>query len=256
MPYQVKEVSESAGVSVRTLHHYDAVGLLAPSSVTPAGYRLYSDRDLERLQQILFFKEIGFGLQEIKEILDSPDFDRRKALNAHRELLLEKRERMDRMLETVDRTIRSIDEGTPLSGQDMFDGFDMGRIREHQAKYGEEARRLYGKQVVEETEGKVSGYSEDRWKEIHGAISDIYGKLASRMSYGPADNQAQEAIAAWRQTITDHFYDCTLEIFRGLGDLYVEDERFTASIDSHAPGLARFMREAMHLYCDRMEGKT
>jgi DNA-binding transcriptional MerR regulator len=256
MSLQVKEVSDLAGVSVRTLHHYDAIGLLIPSSVTAAGYRLYSDGDLEKLQQILFFKEIGFSLQEVKEILDSPGFDRRRALKAHRELLLEKRERMDRMLETVDRTIESIEGGTYMAKKDLFDGFDMEKIKEHQAQYSEETRQLYGKDVVEATERRVNGYSEDKWKEIHMTISGIYSSLAARMPYGPADPEAQQAVAAWHQCITDHFYECTLEVFRGLGNLYVDDDRFTVNIDKHQNGLAQFMKEAMHVYCDRMEAQT
>jgi MerR family transcriptional regulator, multidrug-efflux activator len=256
MSLQVKEVSDLAGVSVRTLHHYDAIGLLVPSSVTPAGYRLYSDGDLEKLQQILFFKEIGFSLQEVKEILDSPGFDRRRALEAHRELLLEKRERMDRMLETVDRTIESIEGGTNMARKDLFDGFDMEKIKEHQAKYSEETRQLYGKDFVEATERRVNGYSEDKWKEIHMTVSGIYSRLAARMPYGPADPEAQQAVAAWHRCITDNFYDCTLQVFRGLGNLYVDDDRFTANINKHQIGLAQFMKEAMHVYCDRMEAQT
>jgi DNA-binding transcriptional MerR regulator len=256
MSLQVKVVSEMAGVSVRTLHHYDAIGLLVPSSVTQAGYRLYSDQDLERLQQILFFREIGFSLQEIKEILDSPGFDRRKALTAHRELLLEKRERMERMLETVDRTIRSIEGGSVMAKKDLFDGFDMDKIKEHQAKYGEEARRKYGKDMVEAAERKVSGNSVEQWKEMHEGMAHIYSRAASRMPFGPDDAEAQAAVADWRQFITDHYYDCTLEIYRGLGNLYVDDERFTANINRNQPGLAQFLKEAMHIYCDRKEGKA
>ncbi|WP_276357967.1 MerR family transcriptional regulator [Cohnella caldifontis] len=256
MGKQVKEISELAGVSVRTLHHYDEIGLLTPSSVTPAGYRLYSGEDLERLQQILFFKEIGFSLQEIKEILDSPGFDRGQALKAHRGLLLEKRARLDRMLETVERTIRSIEGGSPMADKELFEGFDMNAIKEHQAKYAEEARQTYGTKVVEETERRVGSYSEEKWKEMHAQTGAIYVRIASRMPYGPEDAEAQEAVGEWHRFINDHYYDCTLEIFRGLGDMYVADGRFTANIDKHAPGLARFMKEAMHAYCDRKEGKA
>lgn len=256
MPLLVKEVSKLAGVSVRTLHHYDEIGLLHPSSVTPAGYRLYGDRDLERLQEILFFKEIGFSLQEIKEILDSPGYDRRKALTAHRELLLEKRKRLDRILETVERTIASMEGGSPMANKDLFEGFDMNKIKEQQAKYSEEAKRLYGKEIVEASERKVNGYSEEKWKDMHAGIAANYSRLVSRMPYGPEDAEAQQAIADWRQFIIDHFYDCSLEVFRGLGDLYVADERFTENIDRHAPGLAQFMKETMHVYCDRMEGRA
>jgi len=256
MTMQVKDVAALAGVSIRTLHHYDAIGLLTPSSTTAAGYRLYTDKDLERLQQILFFKEIGFSLQEVKEVLDSPGFDRSRALHAHKELLLEKRERMERMIQTVERTIRSIEEGQQLETERMFDGFDMKAIKAHQEKYAEEARQLYGHDVVEAAERRVSGYSQEKWADTMNAMADIFRQIAARMAFGPADPAAQQAIEAWHKFITAHYYDCTLEIFRGLGDLYVADERFTANIDKYGPGLARFMQEAMHLYCDRLEKNT
>lgn len=253
MALQVKEVSELAGVSVRTLHHYDAIGLLTPSSTTAAGYRIYTDRDLERLQQIMFFKEIGFSLQEVKEVLESPGFDRTKALQAHRELLLEKRDRVDRMIQTVDNTIQSIEGGQSMAKNTMFDGFDRNKIKEQQEKYGEEARQKYGKEIVEASEARIGGYSDDKLASIHDSVGEIYTRIASRMDYGPGDAKAQEGVKEWHHFISDNFYDCTLEIFRGLGDLYVDDERFTANIDKNKPGLSQFLKEAMHIYCDRME---
>lgn len=253
MAYQVKEVSKLAGVSIRTLHHYDAIGLLAPSSTTAAGYRIYTEQDLERLQQILFFKEIGFSLHEIKEILESPGFDRAKALHAHRELLMEKRDRMDQMIRTVDRTIQSMQGGQQMEKKEMFEGFDMNKIKEHQEKYREEARQKYGKDMVDATERRFNGYSEEKQANLFAEMGNISTRIASRMEYGPNDPEAQEAVQAWHHFITEHFYDCTLEVFRGLGNLYVDDERFTANIDKTKPGLAQFMKEAMHIYCDRME---
>lgn len=253
MPYKVKEVAELVGVSVRTLHHYDQIGLLIPKSTTQAGYRLYTDKDLERLQQILFFKEIGFHLQEIKQILDSPGFDRKQALQAHKELLIEKRKRLEEIIRTVEKTISSIEGGKEMDKKEMFDGFDMSIIEEYKEKYAEEARQKYGKETVDECEQKTSGYTESDWARIMAKSDEIYQKLAASMDKGPADPRVQEAVAEWRQHITDHFYHCTLEIFRGLGDLYVDDERFTASIDKYKAGLAKFMREAMHIYCDNQE---
>lgn len=255
MTLHVKEVSEMAGVSIRTLHHYDAIGLLAPSSTSPAGYRVYLEQDLERLQQILFFKEIGFSLNEIKEILESPGFDRAKALLAHRELLMEKRDRMDQMIRTVERSLKSIQGGLQMEEKELFEGFDMNRIKEHQEKYRDEARQKWGEDIVDASERRVKGYSEEKWSGLYAAMDDIYKRLASRMEAGPKDPEVQEAVQAWHHFITDNFYDCSLEIFRGLGNLYVDDERFTANIDKHKPGLAQFMKDAMHIYCDRMEGK-
>ncbi|MGM7700714.1 MerR family transcriptional regulator [Pseudalkalibacillus sp. Hm43] len=251
--YKVKDVSNIVGVSVRTLHYYDQIELLQPESITPAGYRLYTDRNLERLQQILFFKEIGFPLTKIKEILDRPDFDRMHALHAHKEILLEKKKRIEEMLSTVDQTIHSIEGGTKMNEEDMFKGFDMKEIEEHQKKYSDEAKQKYGKEIVETAEKRTAKYTKEDWVRIQQENNDIYRKIADRMHAGPSDPEVQQAVSDWRQHITDHYYDCTLEIFRGLGDLYVNDERFTKNIDKFKPGLAAFMREAMHIYCDQQE---
>ncbi|NGQ96289.1 MerR family transcriptional regulator [Brevibacillus sp. SYP-B805] len=253
MPYKVKEVAEMAGVSVRTLHHYDQIGLLHPETVTPAGYRLYTDQNLERLQQILFFKEIGFSLREIKQIIDSPHFDRKQALQSHRKWLLEKKKRLEEMIRTVDRTILSLEGGIRMEGKEMFEGFDMTAIEQHREKYADEAKRLYGKEIVEETERRTSRYTKEDWAAIMGKWDELFKRIAAAMDKGPADPGVQQAVGELRQHITDSFYDCTVEIFRGLGDLYVNDERFTANIDRYKPGLAAFLREAMHLYCDNQQ---
>lgn len=251
--YKIKEVADFAGISIRTLHHYDHIGLLQPAETTEAGYRLYTKENLERLQQILFFKEIGFSLQEIKEILDRPNFDRKKALENHRELLLKKKQRLETMLQTVQKTIQSLEGGIEMSGQDLFKGFDMSEIEEHQKKYSEEAKQRYGKERVEAVEKRTSQYTKEDWARIQATTEDIYRRIAERMDHEPSDPEVQKAVAEWRQFITDHYYDCTLEIFRGLGDLYVDDPRFTKNIDKFQPGLAKFLREAMHYYCDQQE---
>ncbi|MFD2170415.1 MerR family transcriptional regulator [Tumebacillus lipolyticus] len=256
MAYRVKEVADLVGVSVRTLHHYDEIGLLAPSSVSEAGYRLYTDRELERLQQILFFREIGFSLQEIGEILDSPDFDRKSALVAHQEILMQKKKRLEDIIATVKKTIESIEEGIEMSEKELFEGFDMTPLEEHKKKYSAEARAKYGDEVVEAAEKRTESYTKEDWAKITARQEANYAKIIAAMHNGPSDPQVQEAVADLRQTIIDYHYDCTLEIFRGLGDLYVADERFTANIDKYQPGLAAFLREAMHFYCDQLEKKS
>ncbi|HEX3047902.1 MAG TPA: MerR family transcriptional regulator [Bacillota bacterium] len=254
MAFKVKEVSELVGVSVRTLHHYDQIGLLIPESVSPAGYRLYSDRNLERLQQIMFFKEIGFELHEIKQILDSPGFDRRQALLTHRELLLEKKKRLEEIIGTVEKTINSIEGEGKMNNKEMFAGFDMSEIEKHQAKYAEETKQKYGQtEAYQESAKKTAKYTKDDWARITADAGRIYQKIAAAMDKGPADPGVQQAVGEWRQHITTNYYNCTPEIFRGLGDLYVNDPRFTANIDKTKPGLAAFLREAMHIYCDNLE---
>lgn len=254
MFYRVKEVAEMAGIAVRALHYYDHIGLLKPESVSPAGYRLYSKRDLERLQQVLFYKELGFSLHEIKRVIDEPGFDRIQALMQHKSLLLEKAKRLERLIETVGKTIDSIRGGQRMDMEEMLGAFDMSEIERHKQKYAEITKQRYGhSDTYKECVSKTSKYTEGDWATIIKRGNQIYVKIASLMDTGPTDPRVQEAIAEWRQHITDNFYDCSLEVFRGLGDLYVEDERFTASIDGIKPGLSAFLRDAMHAYCEMQQ---
>jgi DNA-binding transcriptional MerR regulator len=256
MPYKIKEVSDMVGVTVRTLHHYDRTGLLKPRTVTAAGYRLYSDADLEKLQQILFFKELGFRLQEIKGILDNPGFDRRQALRSQMKLLLEKKKRLEAIISLADQTLKTVKGGIAMNKKDMFQAFDMSEIEKHQQQYTEETKHKYGQtEAYKESQKKTAAYSKDDWASIQTRGNKIYQNIADLMDKSPGNPQVQKAIGEWRQHITDSFYNCTPETFRGLGDLYVQDERFTAGMDKVKPGLARFMSEAIRLYCDRIEKK-
>lgn len=254
MRYKIKEVADLAGVSVRTLHHYDQIGLLKADAVNDSGYRYYSKTNLERLQQILFFKELGFDLRAIKQILDSPGFDRVQALEAHRKALQEKKKRLEALIGSVETTIESIKGGVEMSDKEMFSSFDMKEIEKLQHQYAEEVKQKYGhSEAYRESRSRVAKYDKEKWAEIAARSDAIYRTIAGLMDRGPADPQVQEAVDRWRQLISDNFYPCTLEIFRSLGDLYVEDPRFTANIDKYGAGLARFLRYAMHCYCDRQE---
>jgi len=256
MSHKVKEVSKLVGVSVRTLHHYDEIDLLKPEFVSAAGYRLYSDSDLERLQQILFFKELDFNLQEIKNILDNPGFDRKEALKTHKSLLIEKKLRLERLIESVDKTMISIEGGVEMSKKEMFNGFDMTEIEKHKEKYAEETKIKYGdSDAYKESMKKTSKYTKEDWDRIKASKEKIDARIIANMDKGPADSTVQEGIAELRQGITDNYYNCTLEIFRGLGELYVNDERFTKNIDKNKPGYAKFLNEAINYYCDKESSK-
>lgn len=256
MSYKVKMVSDMVGVSVRTLHHYDDIGLLKPKSVTEAGYRLYEEEDIQRLQQILFFKELDFDLQEIKKILDNPNFDRERALKLHRTLLLEKKKRIEKIIESVDKTIESIEGGIEMSKKDMFSGFDMSEIEKHKEKYAEEAKQKYGAtDAYKESERRTSKYTKEDWARITKNQENIYRGLAELMSMGrmPSDSDVQDFVGKARQHITDNFYNCTPEIFRGLGEMYIADQRFTENIDKFKTGLAGFLSEGIKYYCDNLK---
>ncbi len=249
MAHTVKAVSDLAGISIRTLHHYDEIGLLKVAQKSASGYRLYTEGDLERLQQILFFRELGFGLHEIKVIIDSPGFDRRQALLDHRQLLLERQEHIERLIRSIDRTLDAMERGMKMDEKEMFDGFD-------QSRYEEEVRQRWGKtKAYEESVERTKQYTKADWDAIQKEISQIQQGLASLMDRSPSDPEAQEWIHRHHQQINDRFYTCPPEMYRGLGDMYVYDERFTANYEKIKPGLAQFIRAAMHAYCDKLEGK-
>ncbi|NFL56502.1 MerR family transcriptional regulator [Clostridium botulinum] len=254
MHYKIKEVADMAGISVRMLHHYDKIGLLKPESVNAAGYRLYSDENLNRLQQILFFKELNFPLQEIKIILDSPNFNKKEALETHRQLLLEKKLRLEKIIQSVDKTINSMEGEFKMDKKEILNVFSMTEIEEHQRKYSEEVKEKYGNtSAYKESNEKTSKYTKEDWSNIMKDWDIIYKKLANLMDKNPDDEEIQESVHQLRGHISKNFYDCTPEIFRGLGELYVNDERFTANIDKYKIGLSKFLRKAINVYCDNIK---
>ncbi|WP_244151663.1 MerR family transcriptional regulator [Halobacillus dabanensis] len=250
----MKEVAEIAGVSVRTLHHYDHIGLLSPGNVSASGYRMYGEAELARLQQILFFKELDFPLQKIKSILDDPAFNHEEALEQHRRILLEKKKRLERLIHSVDQTLGAIRGGETMGSEERFKPFSKREIEAHQKKYEKEVEERWGDTAAyKESKRKTAGYSDDDWKMIQEEGNRIDEELVALMNRGPENEEVQRLISKKRQHITDYFYDCKPEIFRGLADMYVNDPRFTKNIDKWKDGYAKFLRDAMHVYCDNLD---
>lgn len=247
--YKINEISKLTGISVRMLHHYDKIGLLIPSKRTDSNYRMYSDEDVARLYQILLFKELEFPLQKIKQILDDENFNREEALKTQRNLIFEKKNRLERIIESIDNTIENL--GGNVMSKNNFKAFDYEEVKKHQEKYKEETERRYGKSdAYKECQEKTSTYSKNDWENIMIEAGAIYEELACLMGKGPADEQVQVLVENWRSHISKNFYNCTIEIFRGLALMYVADERFTKNIDKHGQGLAQFLSDAMNIYCD------
>ncbi|KHE70422.1 MerR family transcriptional regulator [Halobacillus sp. BBL2006] len=252
--YKVKEVAELADVSVRTLHHYDHIGLLSPVRSRENGYRVYRAEELPRLQQILFFRELDFSLDKIKRILDDPEFDQEQALHRHRDILIKKRNRLDRIINSVEQTIQSLEGGRKMSNKDRFEPFDKSEIEAHQKKYEKEVEERWGDtDAYKESQRKTASYTKEDWKRIQKEGNEIDRRIIDRMDQGPEDAEVQRLIGEKRQHISDNFYHCTPEIFRGLADMYVNDPRFTKNIDMLKEGYAAFLQKAMHVYCDRLE---
>lgn len=253
MKYKIKELSVLAGVSVRTLQYYDEIGILKPKSVNEHGYRLYSDNELERLQQILFFKELGFSLIRIKEILDNPNYDKEHAMKLQKELLIEKRKRLDKIINLINKTIECNKGEIKMSKKEMFEGFSMKDVEACKEKYSKEAAEKYGNtKAYDECTKKTEKYKKDDWNKINEDANEIYRNIAKLMDRKADDKEVQLLVEKWRNHISKNFYDCTPEIFRGLAKMYVQDERFTENIDKFGEGLAKFLSEAMIVYCNRL----
>jgi DNA-binding transcriptional MerR regulator len=252
--YTVSQLAKMAGVSVRTLHHYDQIGLLAPSGRTEpgpggsAGYRLYGEAELLRLQQILFFKELDMPLAEVRQILDEPGFDQVTALEHHRGMLQGRMERLARLLKTIDRTIdRLAEDDMTLTDEELYEGFTTEQIE----RYKREARDIYDPALVEESELRVGEMSREQWKAVQAEGEGVTTGIAALMDREPGDAEVQALVAGHHAWI-ENFYPCSAEIYRGLAQLYVEHAEFRAFYEKVRPGLADFLSAAMKIYADEV----
>lgn len=239
----VNEVSKLTGVSVRTLHHYDAIGLLNPTQVTEAGYRLYDDTALARLQTILLFRELQFPLKEIKSILDSPDFNREQALKQQIGLLELQRRQLDKLISFAREIIE-----TGVNNMD-FSAFDKTEIEQYKA----EVKARWGKTAAyKEFEQKTAGQSEEVQTEAAEKLMQIFAKFGKIKHLASESDTAQALVEDLRQCISENYYDCTKPILESLGQMYVGDERFKANIDARGGiGTAEFASKAIEMYCTK-----
>jgi len=209
------------GISVRTLHYYDEIGLLTPDQLSESSYRIYSERNLEQLQQILFFRQLDFPLKKIKNILESPTFDQVEALEMHREVLLKKRKNIDTLIQTIDKTIHHKKGDLRMSNKEKFAGFSFDNN-----PYEEEARKLWGDQVIDESNAKLNQLTKKEKRDKEKQFKEIYKELASVRHLAPDSNEAQDAIKQWWNYLNT-IGSYSLDAFKGLGEMYVMDERFT-----------------------------
>ncbi len=232
--HTVRQLARLAGVTVRTLHHYDQIGLLRPSARTAAGYRLYGD------------KEMDVPLEQIREILDDPQFDLVQALRGHRQTLQARAARLETLLHTVDKTIARLTEDTPmLTVEELYEGFS----KEDAERYRREARENWGAEMVEATEQRARKLSKAQWQAVQQQGEEATQLLASLMDHSPDDPAVQAAIAQHHAWI-ENFYPTPAELYRGLGQMYVEHPEFRAFYEKYRPGLAEFMQAAMAHYAD------
>ena len=240
MRMQIKEFANFTGVSVRTLHYYDKIGLLKPADVDEhSGYRFYDRQSLLRMQEILFYRELDFPLKSIMKILSSPDYDKEKALQEQKTLLILKKERLERLISAIDGATK---------GECVMKAFDSSEFQRYKA----EAQQRWGNTApYQEYEEKMQGIPEEELSGPAERINEILAEFAVCMEHGAAPDsaEAQNLVKELQEHITENYYTCTREILFGLGQMYMADERFRNNIDKAAPGTAAFISKAIEIYC-------
>lgn len=249
MEYTVKKLSNLTKVSTRALRYYDEINLLKPKRINEAGYRIYGEKEIDRLQQILFYKELGVALEEIKEILDNPSFDEIKALKDHKVKLLEKQRQLKILLENVSKTINLKEGNGIMSNKEKFEGFKKHIIDENEKKYGKEVREKYGDDIVNKSNSKIRGMSEEKYDEFIKLGKEIEEKLAEAFKTNdPASDLAQEVAELHKKWLMFTWPTYSKEAHAGLAEMYINDGRFISYYDKYVVGTAKFLRDAIYVY--------
>ncbi|MBC1211934.1 MerR family transcriptional regulator [Listeria booriae] len=252
MEYTVQKLAKLAGVSTRTLRYYDEIGILKPARINSSGYRIYGQNEVDRLQQILFYREMNVGLDKIKAILEQPDFDETEALKTHRAQLLDKRKQLDELIRNVEKSIAHSERRITMTDQEKFEGFKQKMIDENEEKYGTEIREKYGDDKINKSNAKLKSMSEAEMERVNRLAETILVELAEAFETGdPAGEKAQEVAAMHKEWLSTYWDTYSKEAHAGLAQMYVDDERFTAYYDKDQPGLAAFLRDAIVIFTSK-----
>ena len=251
MEYTVNKLSKLAGISSRTLRFYDEIDLLKPNRVNSSGYRIYGEKEVNKLQQILFYRELGLKLDSIKDIINSSEFNELGALKDHQENLLEKKKQIDLLITNVGKTIKLKEGKIKMNDNEKFEGFKDKLLNENDKKYGDEIRKKHGDKTVYESYKKFKGMSEDDYRIMEEMSQEILKKLYKSYKTGdPSSPLAQDVCDLHRRWLGFTWNSYSKEAHRGLAQMYVDDDRFTAYYDKEQPGLAEFLRDAIYVYTE------
>lgn len=249
MEYTINKLAKLAGVSTRTLRYYDEFGLLSPVRMSSNGYRIYGQKEVDQLQQILFYRELGVPLDEIKKILSSKDFDGQGALESHLLALRAKRKQLDLLIANVEKTINAVKGESTMSDQEKFDGFIHKLVDNNERQYGEEVRAKYGDDAVDRSNAKVMGMSKEQYAKVEKLSAQVNETLKAAFEEGdPASDLARKACELHREWLLCFWDQYSKEAHIGITQMYVDDPRFTAYYDKIAVGSAEFLRDAVLNY--------
>jgi len=246
MNYTITELAQLAGVSTRTLRYYDVFGLLKPIGVKSGGMRLYGPAEVDKLQQVLFYRELGVALSDIKRIVGSPQFDADAALSSHREELILRRDRLDRLIDTVEDVLRTRKGELIMKDEDKFKALKKQDLEDNERKYGKEVRDRYGDAVVADANAKYAGMNPEAYAKMQSMSSEIIRLLLQAMDEGDVKGEtAKRLVRLHKDWLMIFWTEYSPEAHKNLGDAYVEDERFRAFYDKYRPGAAAFLRDAI-----------
>ena len=253
MEYTVNKLSKMSGISARTLRFYDEIGLLKPAGLADSGYRLYGQAQVDLLQQILFYRELGFALEEIKNIMYAADFDKKQSFRRHLAELTKKRERMDTLIGNVKKSMAAMEGEIIMKDNEKFEGFVAALVDEIEEKYGAEVREKYGDAIIDAANARVKGLNKELYDESERLRLAYEGKLKEAFEAGdPTSELAQEASDLHRKWLCVFYPAYDKEYHAGLGEMYLADERFKAYYEKLGAGITEFFRDAINAYCTRM----
>ena len=249
MEYTIQKLAGLAGISTRTLRYYDEIGLLKPARINSSGYRIYGNSEVESLQQIMFYRELGVELENIKEILTSTSFSKNIALREHRQKLLDKKKQLELLIANVEKTIATTEGRTIMSDNEKFEGFKQKIIEDNERKYGKEIRDKYGDESVDCTNRKIKNMTKEQYEAMEELSKKVNEAIGLAFETGnPESEVAQKACEYHKQWLLKYWSEYSKEAHMALVQMYVDDERFTEYYDKIAPGCTMFLRDAMRIY--------
>jgi DNA-binding transcriptional MerR regulator len=250
MEYSINKLTKISGVSTRTLRYYDEIGLLKPAKIASSRYRIYEQLQVDMLQQILFYRELGFSLENIKNLLSAPSFDREQAFNDHLIALQNKKERIDKLIINVTKSISVMKGDITMSDKEKFEGFKQKLIDDNEKKYGAEIRKNYGDKIIDESNARLQGLTGEQYEKAESLRLKLEQTLKSAFDVGdPAGELAQKACDLHRQWLCIYYPQYSKEYHVGLSEMYTSDERFKAHYNKITPGCAEFFKNAINIYC-------